>query len=67
LRLRILLDRCSIEVFAEGGRIAMTNLIFPPADAHEIQMYSKGSDPGPILLKVSKIRSVYPVKAIGSF
>ncbi len=42
LRLDILVDRCSIEVFADGGRVAMTNLVFPLAGAQGIEAYAKG-------------------------
>lgn len=34
LKVRILVDRSSVEVFADDGRIVSTNLVFPPADAH---------------------------------
>lgn len=33
LRLRIFVDRCSVEVFADDGRAALTDLIFPDPDA----------------------------------
>ena len=42
VRFRVLVDRNSIEVFAEDGRIAMTNLVFPPPAARDVQFYSKG-------------------------
>ena len=29
--LDIFVDKCSIEIFVDGGRIAMTNLVFPTA------------------------------------
>ncbi len=37
VKLEILVDRSSIEVFADDGRVVSTNLIFPPADANEIE------------------------------
>ena len=37
LPLRILVDRSSLEVFADDGRIVSTNLVFPPANAYGIQ------------------------------
>jgi len=42
LRLRVLVDQNSIEVFAGDGSVAMTNLVFPPSSARGIQFYSKG-------------------------
>ncbi|MBV9157192.1 MAG: glycoside hydrolase family 32 protein [Acidobacteriaceae bacterium] len=56
LRLDILVDRCSVEVFAEDGRIAMTNLVFPPPSAGGIEMYSKGGQAGAASVKVWEIR-----------
>lgn len=37
LPVRILVDRSSLEVFADDGRIVSTNLVFPPANAYGIQ------------------------------
>jgi len=28
--LQVWLDRCSVEIFADGGRVALTYLVFPP-------------------------------------
>jgi sucrose-6-phosphate hydrolase SacC (GH32 family) len=67
LQLQMLVDRCSIEVFAGGGRIAMTNLVFPLVGAQSIQVYSKGGEPGPISLDLSQLRPIYPEKGIASF
>ena len=39
LRVDILVDRCSIEVFADDGRVSITNLVFPPADASGIDFW----------------------------
>ena len=37
LKLEILVDRSSVEVFADDGRLVSTNLVFPPADANTIE------------------------------
>ncbi len=37
LKIEVLVDRCSIEVFADDGRIVSTNLVFPPAGANVIK------------------------------
>jgi fructan beta-fructosidase len=36
-RLRILVDRCSVEAFLDGGEVAMTNLVFPNEPYSEIE------------------------------
>ena len=40
--LDIFADKSSIELFVDGGRIAMTNLVFPVAPYENVKFYSKG-------------------------
>lgn len=42
LSLRILVDTCSIEIFGNGGKFTMTNLIFPEEPYNNIRFFSKG-------------------------
>jgi len=42
LRLHIFVDRSSVEVFAQNGRIAMTNLVFPKPDSTAISLSASG-------------------------
>lgn len=42
LRLRILVDRSSVEVFTRDGRVAITNLIYPDLSSDRIAAYSVG-------------------------
>jgi levanase/levanbiose-producing levanase len=35
LKLQIVVDRCSVEVFAQGGSVVLTDLIFPDAESQE--------------------------------
>lgn len=44
LTLNIVVDRSSLEVFADNGRVAMTNLVFPAEGANGLQFYSKGGE-----------------------
>jgi fructan beta-fructosidase len=64
LRLDILVDRCSVEVFADSGRIAMTNLVFPQNGAQGIEVFSNGGQSGPISVELSRLRSVYSRKGV---
>ncbi|MBN3790678.1 glycoside hydrolase family 32 protein [Burkholderia sp. Ac-20353] len=41
LPLEIVVDRGSVEVFAGGGRTAITDLIFPPGDADRIAVFAE--------------------------
>lgn len=45
LRLRILVDRASVEVFADQGQVVLTRNIFPPADRRALSLTALG---GPI-------------------
>ena len=40
--LDIFADKSSIELFVDGGRIAMTNLVFPVAPSENVKLYSQG-------------------------
>lgn len=42
VRLRILVDRTSVEVFTRDGRVAITNLIFPDLSSDRIAAYAVG-------------------------
>ena len=59
LRLRVLVDRSSIEVFADDGRIAITNLVFPPQSARGIEFYSKGGQPGAVKSELWTMGSIW--------
>ena len=37
----VFVDKCSVEIFVDGGRIAMTNLVFPTVPYTSVQFYSK--------------------------
>lgn len=40
--LRILVDRSSVEVFAEGGRVTITDIIFPDVTSTGVKVFSEG-------------------------
>lgn len=51
LKLRIFVDKCSIEVFVNDGEKVMTSLIYPSEDATGISVFSKGESKIEILKK----------------
>jgi fructan beta-fructosidase len=59
LRLNILVDRSSVEVFAADGRVASTNLIFPPSGTTGAEVYAKDGEPGEITTSASGIQSIW--------
>lgn len=42
--LDIFVDKCSVEIFVDGGRIAMTNLVFPTEPYNNVRFYSEGDE-----------------------
>ena len=42
VRLQVLVDRCSVEVFANGGRHANTNLVFPDPASTGVSLTAEG-------------------------
>jgi sucrose-6-phosphate hydrolase SacC (GH32 family) len=59
LRLTILVDRSTVEVFAQGGQVAITNLVYPPADAQSIEFYSRGGKVRHIGVDAWSLRSTW--------
>lgn len=58
LRLDVLVDKNSVEIFADGGRIADTNLVFPSRGATGIQAYTNGRA-GQISVELTPIHSIW--------
>jgi sucrose-6-phosphate hydrolase SacC (GH32 family) len=59
LRLDMLVDRSSVEVFADGGLVASTNLVFPEVGASGLEMYANGGETGPISVEISRLQSIW--------
>ena len=59
LQLHVLVDRSSVEVFAADGRLAMTNLVFPPPAARGIQFYSEGGKTGVVKAELWTLGSIW--------
>ena len=51
----IFVDKSSIELFVDGGRIAMTNLVFPVAPYENVKLYTKGGKAEFKNMKVHKL------------
>ncbi|HVX66712.1 MAG TPA: glycoside hydrolase family 32 protein [Bryobacteraceae bacterium] len=46
LRLVLVADRSSVEVFAQDGRVTLTNLVYPPEGARSVEFSTRGGRPG---------------------
>jgi levanase len=42
VELHILVDRSSVEVFADGGRVVFTNQIFPDPASQGVELFAEG-------------------------
>lgn len=62
LQLHLLVDRNSLEVFADNGRIAMTNLIFPAAGEIKLEAYAKDSKVKKVHLDLWELKSAHLTK-----
>ena len=52
LRLRIYLDRCSMEVFAQDGLATITDLVFPAGAGTAVALFAEGGDAHLVALDV---------------
>ena len=53
--LNIFVDKCSIEIFVDGGRIAMTNLVFPTEPYNALHFHAEGGSAKVENLKIYKL------------
>jgi fructan beta-fructosidase len=59
LRLHIFVDRSSVEVFAQDGRVAMTNLVFPNPSSTGLSLRTSGGKLESIRCSVWKLGSAW--------
>jgi sucrose-6-phosphate hydrolase SacC (GH32 family) len=59
VRLRILLDRTSLEVFANDGEVSMTSCLVPAEQNTPLELYAKGAEVHVESLRVHKLRSAW--------
>jgi sucrose-6-phosphate hydrolase SacC (GH32 family) len=57
--LKLIVDRSSVEAFAQSGTIAMTNLIFPPSRDSRIAVFSASGKAIPVKGDGWKLRSIW--------
>ncbi len=58
VHITILVDKTSVEVFVDDGRIVHTNLVFPQSGDQGISLFSEGGQVTFEKLKVGKLRSI---------
>ena len=57
--LKLVVDRSSIEAYAQNGTIAMTNLIFPASDLSRIDPFSGSGKPVVVKGDIWKLRTIW--------
>ncbi|WP_188765160.1 glycoside hydrolase family 32 protein [Emticicia aquatilis] len=62
LTIKALVDNASIEVFVNGGKIAMTDLFFPTEDYTKIELYSKGGNTELVSGTIHPLKSIWVKK-----
>jgi fructan beta-fructosidase len=60
LDLQFVVDRASIEVFAQGGRVTMSSCFLPPADEKSLALFTKGGTAQLESLDACELKSVWP-------
>ena len=59
VRLRILVDACSVEVFVNDGETAITDLVFPDVDAIQLELFAIGGTATFDTIDVARLKSVW--------
>jgi len=57
--LKIIVDRSSIESYAQNGTIAMTNLVFPNSGRYRITLFSASGTPVAVTGDLWKLRPIW--------
>jgi beta-fructofuranosidase/levanase len=59
LRLRVLVDHSSVEVFAEGGRRVLTEQVFPGPRSDRVRVFAEGGRAQLRALRIWQMRSIW--------
>jgi sucrose-6-phosphate hydrolase SacC (GH32 family) len=63
LRLRVLVDRTSLETFADGGRVALSGCFLPPANNKRLRVFAEGGSVRVRHLRVTELKPAPPALA----
>ncbi len=59
VRIRVLADRTSLEVFGNGGRVSLTSCFLPSPDHRSLELFAQGGPARVVSLKVRPLRSAW--------
>jgi sucrose-6-phosphate hydrolase SacC (GH32 family) len=57
--LKLVVDRSSVEAYAQSGTIAMTDLIFPSSENNRIEVFSATGKPLKVKGEIWRLRSIW--------
>jgi levanase len=57
--LRVLVDRSSVEVFANNGRVTITDQIFPDRSSRAVQVFTDGGRAKLQHITIWKLKSIW--------
>jgi fructan beta-fructosidase len=60
VRLRLLVDRASIELFGNGGALSMTSCFVPPKEDLSLAVFAEGGKARLVSLKARPLKSAWP-------
>ena len=59
IAMRLFLDRCSLELFADGGKLVLTDQLFPECPYDRISFYAEGGDAEVTDLTIYQMSSIW--------
>ncbi len=59
IKLRILVDRTSIEIFGNNGEVSISTCYLPNADNHKLELYSTGAPAKAVSLDIHELKSAW--------
>jgi len=60
IKIRVLVDRASLEVFGNDGEVSLSSCCLPDAAKQKVQVYSRGGKARLVSLDIYKLDSVWP-------
>lgn len=63
IQLQILLDRTSLEVFSNNGRVSLSSCFLPDRSNHTVELYANGGAARLVKLAVWELRSAWPASS----
>ena len=65
IKLHLLVDRTSIETYANDGRVSLTSCFVPPQENKTLEVFARGGPARIVSLKVHELKSAWPAPGEG--